>query len=711
MVKKVLFFFFFLGMLFVTLLDFNRLGERHDELAKDDATIRWLQQDKEQGWVAFDRHAHDQNRTIRSIIHFKKQGELKLHFALKPDAKVKLIRYHIKKGEREYTLRIDANRTATVHFLVQPKDKLTITIKKVEAQDDDYWGTLTMSFEELILPYDQLYIVVALWGVMGLFLIWYYYGYLALLLYGLFMGLLWMERFEGLDFGLDLFLAYSVGLFFVGLVMIVLFRWLTRLKVATVVNGLLLLGLFLLPMVVLLYGLIFDLPLSQEALYALFQTNLNEGYEFIWDVGIYWWLGVLVVLLVIIGLLYQQERSVRLQKRPIPALYFLVLFMGVLSYGSFSHMRTLDFLLEHTNRYLQELLKFKAMSAKRQSGSLLLKATKKEQGETYIVVIGESLNKRFMSLYGYNKRTTPQLNQLYKEGKLLRFDRVYSNHVHTMPTLSFALTQANQYNHKTYFESPSIIDILNQSHIKSYWLTNQVLYGGWDNMVSILAHSATELKAFNHTVGKHTTTQSYDGVMIATLKKILAHKSKYNRVIFVHLMGNHSRYALRYPLEYAKFHNIVPKRLEHYLNSLYYNDEVISQLIQTLQKEVKVGALLYVSDHGEEVLKGYGHNIDRFTYEMTNIPLLIYLTQEYQSRYPQRSKHLDNHTDQLFTNDLLYDTLIGLFGIQTPYYEARYDLASASYTLKDNQALLNHGKQKVNAKENPLYWDRNRSKQ
>lgn len=63
----------------------------------------------------------------------------------------------------------------------------------------------------------------------------------------------------------------------------------------------------------------------------------------------------------------------------------------------------------------------------------------------FVLVIGESENKNFMSVYGYQKPTTPYLNRLKNSKNAIFFSEAHSNYVNTVPALVYALSAKNQY--------------------------------------------------------------------------------------------------------------------------------------------------------------------------------------------------------------------------------------------------------------------------
>ena len=105
--------------------------------------------------------------------------------------------------------------------------------------------------------------------------------------------------------------------------------------------------------------------------------------------------------------------------------------------------------------------------------------------------------------------------------------------------------------------------------------------------------------------------------------------------------------------------------------------------------------MVYFSDHGESLDKS--HNPDTFDFVMTHIPFWVYLSPQYRTAYPQTADVLTKHEHQFFTNDLLYDTLVGLMQAPNYRYDATRDFSNASYrfnlhnltTLLGEQPLIN----------------------
>jgi hypothetical protein len=113
-----------------------------------------------------------------------------------------------------------------------------------------------------------------------------------------------------------------------------------------------------------------------------------------------------------------------------------------------------------------------------------------------------------------------------------------------------------------------------------------------------------------------------------------------------------------------------------------------------------------MSDHADDVVRDYGHSIDRFTFEMTQIPMIAYFSKKYKETYTDKYNNLLKNKNKLYSNDMFYDTLVGIFDIQTDRYDAKYDFSSSRYLLDEKDALVIHGKKYYADANNYIYWQK-----
>ena len=191
---------------------------------------------------------------------------------------------------------------------------------------------------------------------------------------------------------------------------------------------------------------------------------------------------------------------------------------------------------------------------------------------------------------------------------------------------------------------------------ETVWLSNQAKYGSWGAAVTVLAQEATQQIWINQHLGNTLDTNYFDGELVNRLQEI---KPAKRMLIVVHLMGNHNPYSDRYPKAFDRFGT---GRAEEYDNSIYYNDDVMHKLLDTVKTWPNFIGFIYFSDHGEDTQKG--HDPANFDFDMARIPLYMHFSPAYIKDHPQRFEELKRAQDDVFTNDLIFNTVLGVMGIQ-----------------------------------------------
>ena len=609
-------------------------------------------------------------------------------------------------GDINFTIKIDSHIKKRFNITKEKKEHITLNIYKKSTliiiankngstfQD---WGNIQI-FTPNKSFFDNNMLIPLLWSIFFIILWYTRYYYLAINNYMILLTVIASEKMNFTLLYISSIYTSTLLLFILTIFMIFIYKIFSK-RTAFIINLLISFSIYIVPLLMLVYSLNFETKITSDIMFAVFQSNSGEAYDYITNfIHTKYILFTLLFILSSTTLLYLQKKAVNITT-PILILLLTTIIFNI-SFNKILSLRIPNFIGDNIEKYNHELEMFKKVQEKREAGEIEFKATKEESGETYIVVIGESLNKNHMGLYGYHRDTTPNLSKMYRNHKIIKFDNIYSNHTHTMKVLSLALTEANQYNKKDYYKSLSIIDVLNRANIETYWLSNQNMLGGWDNLVSVMAHSANHITSINTSIGYTITAQKYDGELIQKVAKILSQKSEKNRVIFVHLMGNHTTYYTRYPNRYKRYKR--NNYIDQYDNSVLYNDYVVSSILKELQKQKGITGFIYMPDHADDVEKNLGHSSAHFTIEMTQIPMIISFNQSYKKRYSNRYQTLLKNRYRLFSNDLFYDTLIGIFDIKTNRYSRKYDLSSNNYQLKEEDALMLHGKYHYNKKFNFL---------
>ena len=438
--------------------------------------------------------------------------------------------------------------------------------------------------------------------------------------------------------------------------------------------------------------------LNSDEMSAVFQTNLRESIEFIFS---FFSSGELLGAIAVAGLcswlLYKGLNASGKKHIKFTAFGGIILVgVGVcLSVFNNPVAQLTSNIQRASQNYRRTAQEYKYYQDLRKHNHPL--ASKKQTGELYVLVIGESSNPHHWSAYGYFRDTTPFAKDFFQHPNVLFFNRAYTSFVHTVPALTLALTQANQYNKENAFKEPSIIEVAKAAGFKTFWLSNQDKISLVDNPLTILAQAADKTVFTNQS--RFRGDETLLPLLQETLKEI---NPKENNLIVLHLIGSHAKYQVRYPRSFKKDFpsgeeflgtfagnkKFVQNILNPYDNTIAYTDYILSQIYKQIESvPVPVKAFIFFSDHGEDVYAQKFHNSKAFTFDMARIPLFMWFSAQYQQQYPHIKQTLSAHTNHIFTLDTLYDTLLGILGIDTPHMSAQYDFSSPLYAITAENAL------------------------
>jgi len=259
--------------------------------------------------------------------------------------------------------------------------------------------------------------------------------------------------------------------------------------------------------------------------------------------------------------------------------------------------------------------------------------------KTLVLVIGESTNRQRMSLYGYQRKTTPNLDKLRDD--FIVFNDVVTPRPYTIEALEQALSFADQKDITAYYKKPTLLNIMKQSGYDITWITNQQTQTRRNTMLTTLSQLADHQIYLNNNRAQNSS--QYDGAVITPFSEALSSRAP-KKMIVIHLLGTHRGYKYRYPESFANFttnkdaprwinKNILAE-YNSYDNAILYNDFVISELIKIFRKTSGQRLLLYFSDHGEEVYDYpdnlfCGRNEGKPSPAMYTIPFILWASPEY----------------------------------------------------------------------------------
>ncbi|MBW2960861.1 phosphoethanolamine transferase [Mesonia aestuariivivens] len=289
-----------------------------------------------------------------------------------------------------------------------------------------------------------------------------------------------------------------------------------------------------------------------------------------------------------------------------------------------------------------------------------LDVTSTTNNDLLVIVIGESATRQHMSIYGYEKNTTPYLNRL--KNTISVYSDVISSQVYTTGSLVDALTLKNRENP---YKNETLIPFFKNAGYKVSWLSNQRPVGVHDNMISRL--SSTADNKIYLTFNDFRDNTSFDEVLLPLLDDRI--KSKEKQVIFIHLSGSHYDYEKRIPKSFKYFgssgdqHN--QKVINAYDNSILYTDYILSEIIKKVDKVNLKSAVVYFSDHGDEVYDTrnfFGHFQNKPTPAMYEIPFLVWTSSTFE-----KPENFEIDTCRKYMLDDLPHSLTHFFGLKNKF--------------------------------------------
>lgn len=326
-----------------------------------------------------------------------------------------------------------------------------------------------------------------------------------------------------------------------------------------------------------------------------------------------------------------------------------------------------------------------------------------------VFIIGESLQRNFMSLYGYYLPTTPNLQALEQSGNLIAFSDVVSPGAKTNDVLKYVLNFGNYESEKQrpWSANLDIVNLARLANYETFWISNQERYGQWA-VASGASAKMTDHSDFTNQIPVYKYAYSLDEVMLPSIKNFklgakrspLARKDessaaevngtqKKDKFFILHLMGSHPSYEFRYPKSFAKFSAAdisrepldegQKKELAHYLNTVAYNDFIVNEIYKIFASDNTL--IVYFSDHAQSLYQYRGKlihgGINRFTLE---IPLIFMASDKFKEQNADLWARIAAAKDRPFLNDDLIHAIAEILEMtDLPEYDPARSVINADF--------------------------------
>lgn len=389
------------------------------------------------------------------------------------------------------------------------------------------------------------------------------------------------------------------------------------------------------------YWLTHGAALSGDILFAVYQTNWNEALEYCAVQGFKLPLVLMASAFVLFAVAWRVlvlEQTLAQKHRVIQWGLLVAIVLAATTMVKTQTNVTLS-AFDSAQQAAQEISAFKAsMENRKQLVTSLSELSKQGNSGLFVIVIGESHARDYMSVYGYERDTTPWLRTRRSDDRFVILENAYSNFANTVPALSQALTAMNQYGDRLLEESPSLVEILEAAGFDTYWVSAQSKFGVFDTPTSLIASQVDQELWLNGMLDEEGRQKIYDGQLLRIFDEIPVVDGR-KRAVFLHMNGCHADYRTRYPKE-SELWRVEDKgrdRLDAYSNAMHYSDEMWGNLLAILERRPDFRAVLMISDHGEDPTTG-SHTPDEklFHWSMVRIPAWFAFSPAYTKAHPER---------------------------------------------------------------------------
>lgn len=331
--------------------------------------------------------------------------------------------------------------------------------------------------------------------------------------------------------------------------------------------------------------------------------------------------------------------------------------------------------------------------------------------EICVLVIGESARKRAFGLYNPALDTTPRL----KERGVVALTDMTACATVTFQSVPILLTgRMPAPNEMLPYSELGLVDAYRIAGFKTAWLSAQQADGEINSLVTSFTTNAEQKTYVNGRLDRSKYREHWaydDSALLGPFDTLLASNTR-KLFIVLHTLGSHAQYVQRYPAKFEKWpvdpgtrsamrRWLPPYDADQrrqidaaYLNTIYFTDWFVDEVIARLEKTGAVSTLLYVSDHGENdasaPLMPAAHAVP--TPDVVNLPAFVWFSKPYRTARPQVPEALERNAAKHSSELDLCPTMLDFFDLKTDAMDPTRSLARPEYAEHFRPVLLMDGK-------------------
>ena len=319
-----------------------------------------------------------------------------------------------------------------------------------------------------------------------------------------------------------------------------------------------------------------------------------------------------------------------------------------------------------------------------------------DKREVYVMVVGETSRAGNWSIYGYERNTNPELS---KAKGVTAFCHVLTESNTTHKSVPMLISPISAHDYDSIYYQKGIITAFKEAGYKTAFFSNQRYNHSFIDFFGMEADTYDFIKEDE---GDSNYNPSDDELLKLVASELAKGNSK--QFIVLHTYGSHFNYRERYPSNNAFFLPDFPVDAEvkykdnlinAYDNSIRYTDNFLAQLIGMLEKQNVDAAMIYTSDHGEDIFDDnrnlFLHASPVPSYHQIHVPFLVWMSDSYLQAYPAYQKAAQtNKQKNISSSASFFQTMLELGGIETPYRNDSLSVTNMLLVEKPRVYLNDH---------------------
>lgn len=307
--------------------------------------------------------------------------------------------------------------------------------------------------------------------------------------------------------------------------------------------------------------------------------------------------------------------------------------------------------------------------------------------EIYVLVIGETARAENFGILGYPRNTTPCLSKIHG---LVPFAHAYTQSNTTHKSVPMLLSEVSAANFDSIARVRSLITAFREAGFHTVFLSNQLPNHSFIDFFGNEAEEHTFIKELpSHRTHMERTP---DEALLPLMRKAIAGPCQ-KTLLVLHTYGSHFCYRERYPRSEAQFLPDDKAEAEAcnrreltnaYDNSILATDRFLSCLMQEIESKNVPAALVYASDHGENIFddgrEQFLHASPIPTWHELKVPLLLWFSSSYREAFPvYYAAAQSNSALRVQTSESVFHTLLHAAGLATPRLQEAQALTSSGF--------------------------------